>query len=161
MKYFSIDEDIMNSLIDLITEAYLSCKAIGDDNSAMFYNYLIDELEHARCIGKSPDMSSEEQARMKKLERYLRMLQEGLKNPTDEKENKKRRDFASDILQPKKKKKPPIEEIKEIKPLTKKEILEQQFESYYQRREEKKAEKAFKEMCKEIGIEPYNKKDYN
>ena len=89
MKYFSIDEDVMNSLLDLLTDAYVSCKNMGDDNSAMFYNFLIDELEHAQVIGKGKEVSSEEQARLKKIERYLRMLQKGLKNKDDEVENKK------------------------------------------------------------------------
>ena len=158
MKFFSIDEDIMNSLIDLITEAYLSCKAIGDDDSALFYSYLIDELENATVIGKGDSVTSEEQARMKKLERYLRMLHEGLKNPKDKKKNKERRNFARDIIDNNdKKNEDKVEEIKEIKPLTKHEILEAQFEAYYQRREEKKANKALNKMLKEIGIEPHKK----
>tara|TARA_Y100001963_G_C6472255_1_gene305035 strand:- start:48 stop:527 length:480 start_codon:yes stop_codon:yes gene_type:complete len=158
MKFFSIDEDIMNSLIDLITEAYLSCKAIGDDDSALFYSYLIDELENATVIGKGDSVTSEEQARMKKLERYLRMLHEGLKNPKDKKKNKERRNFARDIIDNNdKKNEDKVEEIKEIKPLTKQEILEAQFEAYYQRREEKKAKASLKKMLKEIGIEPYKK----
>tara|TARA_Y100000593_G_C4152058_1_gene257553 strand:- start:42 stop:521 length:480 start_codon:yes stop_codon:yes gene_type:complete len=158
MKFFSIDEDIMNSLIDLITEAYLSCKAIGDDDSALFYSYLIDELEHATVIGKGDSVTSEEQARMKKLERYLRMLHEGLKDPKDKKKNKERRNFARDIIDNNdKKKEEEVPEIIEIKPLTKQEILEAQFEAYYQRREEKKAKTALQKMLKEIGIEPYKK----
>ena len=158
MKFFSIDEDIMNSLIDLITEAYLSCKAIGDDDSALFYSYLIDELENATVIGKGDSVTSEEQARMKKLERYLRRLHEGLKNPKDKKKNKERRNFARDIIDNNdKKNEDKVEEIKEIKPLTKQEILEAQFEAYYQRREEKKAKASLKKMLKEIGIEPYKK----
>ena len=162
MKHFSIDEDIMNSLLDLLTDAYLSCKNMGDDNSAMFYNFLIDELEHASIVGEGKDVSTEEQAKLKKIERYLRMLQQGLKNKDDKVENKKRRDFASEILQPKKKKKKPIvEEIVEIKPLSKKEILEAQFEAYYKRREEKKAKQGLDKMLKELGIERPNKKDIN
>ena len=39
----------------------------------------------------------------------------------------------------------------------KQEILEAQFEAYYQRREEKKAKASLKKMLKEIGIEPYKK----
>ena len=158
MKYFSIDEDIMNSLLDLITEAYLSCKSIGDDDSALFYSYLIDELENATVIGKGKDVSSAEQARLKKLERYLRMLHEGLKNPKDDKKNKERRNYARDILDNNdKKKEDKVEEIKEIKPLSKQEILEAQFEAYYQRREEKKAKKSLNKLLKDIGLEPYKK----
>ena len=63
-----------------------------DDDSALFYSYLIDELEHATVIGKGDSVTSEEQARMKKLERYLRMLHEGLKDPKDKKKNKERRE---------------------------------------------------------------------
>ena len=74
MKFFSIDEDIMNSLIDLITEAYLSCKAIGDDDSAFFYSYLIDELENA------PDMLASE------VERYAGIL--GLPSAEERQRNK-------------------------------------------------------------------------
>ena len=67
-----------------------------------FYSYLLGELENAKVIGNSVSLSKDEAIKMKKLERYLRMLQKGLQDPTNETNNKKRRKFAKDMLDGKK-----------------------------------------------------------
>ena len=170
MKFFSIDEDVLNTLIDLMSDAWVVCEEQGDRSSSMLYKYLLDELEHAKVIKDLPDMSSTEKVRMKKLERYLRMLQEGLKNPNDVDENEKRRKFARDnIIEPRnmqdklrialnddtqrKKLRKALEEWdNNHKPKTRYEILEEQFEEYYQKREEKKQEAELNKMLKKLKI---------
>ena len=98
MKHFSIDEDTMNALMELISDAYVEACNIQDNGSVQFYSYLLGELENAKVIGNSVSLSKDEAIKMKKLERYLRMLQKGLQDPTNEANNKKRRKFAKDML---------------------------------------------------------------
>ncbi len=142
MRYFSIDEDILNALIDLIQDACIQCQELNDPDTEKFYQYMLGELEHAKLQGTTPDLTPEEESRLKKVERYLRMLQRGLKNPDDDIENKKRRDFARDIMraeeqsakeQPQKDKE--HKEVENVKPLTEAELKELDFEQYYQERE--------------------------
>lgn len=98
MKHFSIDEDTMNALMELLSDAYITACDISDKGSEQFYAYLLGELENATIVGKSKPLDKDEEIKMKKLERYLRMLQKGLLNPDNDRENKKRRDYARDML---------------------------------------------------------------
>ena len=84
MKHFSIDEDTMNALMELISDAYVEACNIQDKGSIQFYAYLLGELENAKYVGESQPLSKDEEIRMKKLERYLRMLQRGLNDPKNE-----------------------------------------------------------------------------
>ena len=88
MKWYGIDEDIFKSLVDLITEAYEAAQRMGDDQSETYYSYLLGELEECKVIAKTKRMNSEEEQRMLKLQRYLRMLHEGLKDPKDKNKEK-------------------------------------------------------------------------
>ena len=136
MRYFSIDEDTLNALIDLIQDACIQCQEINDPDTEKFYQYMLGELEHAKLIGKTPVLTPEEEARLKKVERYLRMLQQGLMDPTNDKENKKRRDFARDIMKHEEKQATEKrEKVEHIRPLSKQELIESEFEKYYQERE--------------------------
>ena len=122
MRYFSIDEDTLNALIDLIQDACIQCQEINDPDTEKFYQYMLGELEHAKLIGKTPVLTPEEEARLKKVERYLRMLQQGLMDPNNDKENKKRRDFGKDMMKQE-------EKVEHIRPLTKQELIENEFEN--------------------------------
>ena len=98
MKHFSIDEDTMNALVELISDAYVEACDIQDKGSIQFYAYLLGELENAKYVGDSKPLNKDEEIRMKKLERYLRMLQKGLENPENDSDNEKRRKYARDIM---------------------------------------------------------------
>jgi hypothetical protein len=138
MRYFSIDEDTLNALIDLIQDACIQCQEINDPDTEKFYQYMLGELEHAKHIGTTPKLTPEEEARLKKVERYLRMLQQGLIDPTNEKENKKRRDFARGIVRDEEKQvTEKREKVEHIVPLTKEELNKIEFEQYYEAREVK------------------------
>jgi len=175
MKHFSIDEDTMNALMELISDAYVEACNIQDKGSIQFYAYLLGELENAKIIGKSSPMNRDEEIRMKKLERYLRMLQKGLQDPSNEDDNKKRRKFARDILDEKKDKNPEVVEVTHMKPYFSENMPLPQIEailrkmtnlSNYEKYEIYQAEKdrrgevgqSLDEMCKEIGIKRANKK---
>ena len=161
----------MNSLMELISDAYVAACDINDSSSEMFYSYLLGELENAKCIGSSDSMSKEEEVKMKKIERYLRMLQEGLKNPKDRDNNKKRRKFARDILDGEQKKQKPFRvEVTKVEPYFSsnmslshiEEIIKnmdnlsdmEKFELYYKEREARNS-KTLDEICKEVGIKRY------
>ena len=115
MKWYGIDEDIYNALVDLIQEAHDAAGRQGDQQSETYYAYLLGELEECKVIAKSKRMNSEEEQRMLKLQRYLRMLHEGLKDPAD-KDKKKRRKVAREAIEPEPKKKhvPTYMSLKEI-----------------------------------------------
>ena len=115
MKWYGIDEDIYNALIDLITEAHDAAGRMNDQQSETYYAYLLGELEECKVIAKSKRMNSEEEQRMLKLQRYLRMLHEGLKDPAD-KDKEKRRKVAREAIEPEPKKKhvPTYMSLKEI-----------------------------------------------
>ena len=86
MKWYGIDEDIYIALVDLLGEARAAAEHVGDDDSVTYYTFLLGELEDAKKynkLGKSKKMDDEQNARMMKLQRYLRMLQEGLRDPKD------------------------------------------------------------------------------
>ena len=71
MKWYGIDEDIYNALVDLITEAHDAAERMGEKQSETYYAYLLGELEECKIIAKSKRMNSEEEQRMLKLQRYL------------------------------------------------------------------------------------------
>ncbi len=178
MKFFSIDEDTMNALVELISDAYVEACNIQDKGSVQFYAYLLGELENAKYVGDSTPLSKDEEIRMKKIERYLRMLQKGLQDPKNEENNNKRRKFARDILndENKKKKEDDIVEVTRITPyfsenmsLPKIEKMLQNMTnlSNYEKYEIYQAEKdrrvdttgqSLDEICKEIGIKRPSKK---
>ena len=175
MKFFSIDEDTMNALMELLSDAYIAACDIGDGGSEKFYSYLLGELESAKCIGATPPLAKEEELKMKKIERYLRMLQEGLKDPNNDFENKKRRKFARDILDGGNKKQKPFRvEVNKIEPFFSKNMsLEniekiiknmdnlsdmEKFELYYKERETRNS-KTLDEICKEVGIKRYKENE--
>ena len=159
MKWYGIDQDVYSALVDLITEAYQAAKDMGDDDSVSYYSFLLGELEEAKIIGKGRKMNDEETARMMKLQRYLRMLQQGLKDPKDA-NKKKRRQVGRDVVKPKKQKpnniigKVSLEEVRnflkddpELTPV-------ERFELYYdegQRRENEGF--SLNKICKDLGIE--------
>ena len=100
MKFYGIDQDIYAALLDLITEAYEAAKVVGDQDSVSYYSFLLGELEEAKVVGHGKKMDDAETARMMKLQRYLRMLHEGLKDPKDT-NKKKRRRIAKEAIEPK------------------------------------------------------------
>ena len=172
MKHFSIDEDTMNALMELLSDAYIAACDIDDKGSESFYSYLLSELESAKVVGKSEPLSKDEEVKMKKIERYLRMLQKGLIDPDNKKDNKKRRDFARDILNndiPKvNPKKDTIVEVTDIKPYFSKNMsLEaigsmlkrmtslsdhEKFSVYCAERDRRQSGESLNKMCKDIGI---------
>ena len=176
MKFFSIDEDTMNALMELLSDAYVEACNIQDNGSVQFYAYLLGELENAKYVGDSTPLSKDEEIKMKKIERYLRMLQKGLQDPKNEEDNKKRRKYARDILnQDKKDKKEEVVEITHMKPYFSEnmplpqieKILQgltnlSNYEKYeiYQSEVDKRAEKGYSidEICKSAGIKRASKK---
>ena len=159
MKWYGIDQDVYSALVDLITEAYQAAKDMGDDDSVSYYSFLLGELEEAKIIGKGRKMNDEETARMMKLQRYLRMLQQGLKDPKDA-NKKKRRQVGKDVVKPKKQKpnniigKVSLEEVRnflkddpELTPV-------ERFELYYDERQRRENEGfSLNKICKDLGIE--------
>ena len=159
MKWYGIDQDVYTALVDLITEAYQAAKDMGDDDSVSYYSFLLGELEEAKIIGKGRKMNDEETARMMKLQRYLRMLQQGLKDPKDT-NKKKRRQVGRDVVKPKKQKpnniigKVSLEEVRnflkddpELTPV-------ERFELYYDERQRRENEGfSLNKICKDLGIE--------
>ena len=118
MKWYGIDEDIYIALVDLLGEARAAAEHVGDDDSVTYYTFLLGELEDAKKynkLGKSKKMDDEQNARMMKLQRYLRMLQEGLRDPKDL-NKKKRRKIAREVIEPEPNKKhvPTYMSLKEI-----------------------------------------------
>ena len=169
MKFFSIDEDTMNALMELISDAYVEACNIKDNGSVQFYAYLLGELENAKYVGDSTPLSKDEEIKMKKIERYLRMLQKGLQDPKNEEDNKKRRKFARDIINPKKDdENEEVVEITDIKPYFSENMSLDRIESIlpglthlsnYEKYEIYQAERdrreegfSLDEMCKDIGI---------
>ena len=159
MTWYGIDQDVYSALVDLITEAYQAAKDMGDDDSVSYYSFLLGELEEAKIIGKGRKMNDEETARMMKLQRYLRMLQQGLKDPKDA-NKKKRRQVGKDVVKPKKQKpnniigKVSLEEVRnflkddpELTPV-------ERFELYYDERQRRENEGfSLNKICKDLGIE--------
>ena len=159
MKWYGIDQDVYTALVDLITEAYQAAKDMGDDDSVSYYSFLLGELEEAKIIGKGRKMNDEETARMMKLQRYLRMLQQGLKDPKDA-NKKKRRQVGRDVVKPKKQKpnniigKVSLEEVRnflkddpELTPV-------ERFELYYDERQRRENEGfSLNKICKDLGID--------
>ena len=96
---------------------------------------------------------------MMKLKRYLRMLQQGLKDPKDT-NKKKRRQVGRDVVKPKKQKpnniigKVSLEEVRnflkddpELTPV-------ERFELYYDERQRRENEGfSLNKICKDLGIE--------
>ena len=171
MKYFHIDEDTINTLLDLLTEASEHSENIGDKDSTLLYQYLIGELEEAKISKNLPNPSTEEIARMKKVERYLRMLQKGLKNPNNEKENERRRKFARDMLKDDEQE---VVEVTKIEPYFSKNMsmksIEQilksmtnltdyeKYKIYCSERDKRHTEegRSLDKMCKDLGINRYD-----
>ena len=180
MKFFSIDEDTMNALMELLSDAYVEACNINDNGSVQFYAYLLGELENAKYVGDSKPLSKDEEIKMKKIERYLRMLQKGLQDPNNEKDNEKRRKFARDILNPENKKtnhkeEPEIVEVTHMKPYFSENMPLSQIESIlqgltnlsnyekyeiYQAEVDRRTEKGYSmdEICKAAGIKRASKK---
>ena len=171
MKWYGIDEDIYNALVDLIQEAHDAAGRQGDSNSETYYAYLLGELEECKVIAKSKRMNSEEEQRMLKLQRYLRMLHEGLKDPdkNTDKDKKKRRKVARDAIDPTPKKKhvPTYMSLKEIEKylIDDPELTNyERFELYCDERDRVKAEEEAKnaqsmdDMLSDLGIGRYNPK---
>ncbi len=164
MKWYGIDEDIYVALVDLITEAYEAAHRMGDEQSETYYSYLLGELEECKILAKSKRMNSEEEQRMLKLQRYLRMLQEGMKDPKD-RDKLKRRKIAKEAIDPipKKKHVPTYMSLKEIEQylIDDPELNNhERFELYcdeYDRIEQEEYEKnssSLDDICKELGIKP-------
>ena len=162
MKWYGIDEDIYNALVDLITEAASAAQSVGDKESRTYYNYLLGELEECKIIAKTKRMNTEEEQRMLKLQRYLRMLHEGLKDPTD-KDKKKRRKIAREVIEPEPKRKhvPTYMSLKEIEKYLRDDpelSNYERFELYCDERdrvkkeEDEKNSSSLDDMCKELGI---------
>lgn len=180
MKHFSIDEDTMNALMELLSDAYVEACNIQDKGSVQFYAYLLGELENAQYVGDSKPLSKDEEIRMKKLERYLRMLQRGLQDPTNEEENTKRRNYAKDMLNDEDKKKsrkdkePEILEVTNMKPYFSESMKLPHIESILQKmtniseyekykiycseRDRREEGYSLDDMCKDLGIKRANKK---
>ena len=165
MKWYGIDEDIYNALIDLITEAHDAAGRMNDQQSETYYAYLLGELEECKVIAKSKRMNSEEEQRMLKLQRYLRMLHEGLKDPNKntDKDKNKRRKVAREAIEPEPKKKhvPTYMSLKEIeKYLIDDPTLSnhERYELYCDERDRVKAEEeannaqSLNEMLDDLGI---------
>ena len=164
MKWYGIDEDIYIALVDLLGEARSAAKSVGDDDSHTYYTFLLGELESAKKIGKGKPMDDEQNARMMKLQRYLRMLQEGLRDPKDL-NKKNRRKLAREVIDPE----PKNDLIDKVSMTDVKRFLiddpeltdAQLFELYYDERERRiKAKEASEaqtldEMLDDIGIQPY------
>ena len=74
MRYFSIDEDTLNALIDLIQDACIQCQEINDPDTEKFYQYLLGELESVRPIGTTPKLTPEEEARLKILKIHTKEM---------------------------------------------------------------------------------------
>ena len=113
-------------------------------------------------------MNSEEEQRMLKLQRYLRMLQEGMKDPKD-RDKLKRRKIAREVVEPipKKKHVPTYMSLKEIEQylIDDPELNNhERFELYcdeYDRVKQEEYEKnssSLDDICKELGIKPASKK---
>jgi len=162
MKWYGIDEDIYKSLVDLIQEAYEAAQRMGDDQSETYYSYLLGELEECKVIAKTKRMNTEEEQRMLKLQRYLRMLHEGLKDPKD-KNKEKRRKLGREVVDPKPKKKHipnslPLKEIEEYLKDDPELSNYERFELYYDERAKIKQEEYEKnassldDICKDLGI---------
>ena len=165
MKWYGIDEDIYNALVDLIQEAHDAAGRQGDQQSETYYAYLLGELEECKVIAKSKRMNSEEEQRMLKLQIYLRMLHEGLKDPAD-KDKEKRRKVAREAIEPEPKKKhvPTYMSLKEIEQylIDDPELSNhERYELYCDERDRVMAEKeaaeaqSLDDMLNDIGIEPY------
>jgi hypothetical protein len=75
MKFYSIDEDIRYTLSEILSEAAAMAKAGGDHDAVMLYSFLLEELESAKVIGETDTMPDrEETERLKKAERYFRLM---------------------------------------------------------------------------------------
>ena len=168
MKWYGIDEDIYIALVDLLGEARAAAEHVGDDDSVTYYTFLLGELEDAKKynkLGKSKKMDDEQNARMMKLQRYLRMLQEGLRDPKDL-NKKKRRKIAREVIEPEPKKKhvPTYMSLKEIEQylIDDPELSNhERYELYCDERDRVMAEKeaaeaqSLDDMLNDIGIERY------
>ena len=168
MKWYGIDEDIYIALVDLLGEARAAAEHVGDDDSVTYYTFLLGELEDAKKynkLGKSKKMDDEQNARMMKLQRYLRMLQEGLRDPKDL-NKKKRRKIAREVIEPEPNKKhvPTYMSLKEIEQylIDDPELTNhERYELYCDERDRVMAEKeaaeaqSLDDMLNDIGIEPY------
>ena len=168
MKWYGIDEDIYIALVDLLGEARAAAEHVGDDDSVTYYTFLLGELEDAKKynkLGKSKKMDDEQNARMMKLQRYLRMLQEGLRDPKDL-NKKKRRKIAREVIEPEPNKKhvPTYMSLKEIEQylIDDPELTNhERYELYCDERDRVIAEKeaaeaqSLDDMLNDIGIEPY------
>jgi len=171
MKWYGIDEDIYLALVDLLGEARTAAETVGDEDSLTYYTFLLGELEEAKKfngLGKGKPMDDEQTQRMMKLQRYLRMLHSGLKDPKDS-NKKERRKIAREVIDPPKEN--PNKDIinkvsmKDVERFLKDdpELSEvDRFELYYEERERRVVKKNISEsqslndMLDEIGIEPYN-----
>ena len=169
MKWYGIDEDIYIALVDLLGEARSAAKQVGDEDSLTYYTFLLGELESAKKIGKGKPMDDEQNARMMKLQRYLRMLQEGLRDPKDL-NKKKRRKIAREVIEPEPQPKRDILDkvsLKEVEQflIDDPELSDiERFELYYDERERRRIEEeaanaqSLDDMLNDIGIEPFRGK---
>lgn len=133
MKFYSIDEDIRFTLMELLQESLYLAKKDKDGDSVLLYTFLISELDSATLIDEKDDMMGQDLARLKKAERYIRLLHE-----EKVKKNKKRREKNK-----------------------KQEDLDAKFEEYYNKRELRKKQrnsKTLTTLLADIGIRRYNGK---
>jgi len=90
MKFYSIDEDIRYTLSEILSEAAAMAKAGGDHDAVMLYSFLLEELESARVIGETDAMpDKEETERLKKAERYFRLMNKEHKKERKQKKKKR------------------------------------------------------------------------
>ena len=122
MKFYSIDEDIRYTLMELLQESLHIAKADRDGDSVLLYTFLIVELDSAILIDEREDNMGQDLARLQKAERYIRMLQ-------DEK----------------------IKMRKHKKSKNKEELIKERFNKYYQKRENKKLLKEAKSLVSLLG----------
>lgn len=117
MKFYSIDEDIRYTLMELLQESLHIAKADRDGDSVLLYTFLIGELDSAILIDERKDNMGQDLARLQKAERYIRMLQDEKMKMRNQKKSR-----------------------------SKEEIIKERFNIYYQKRENKKRLKEAKSL---------------
>ena len=99
MKFYSIDEDIRFTLMELLQESLHLAKADRDGDSVLLYTFLIGELDSAILIDEKEDNMGQDLARLQKAERYIRMLQdEKMKIRNQKKSRSKEEIMISSLL---------------------------------------------------------------
>ena len=163
MKWYGIDEDIYIALVELITEVHECAKQSGDMESETYYFYLLGELEECKVVARGESMNSDQEQRLLKLKRYLKMLHDGLKlNDIQKKsiKNKTPKRYTKKMIP----QSIPLKEIKSIlindPELTNKERFDLYYDEYLRVKKESALEKIkpLDVILKELGIDKYNNK---